>query len=1077
MAHVRIRGLFGKTLVVVIVIFGCVALAVGSRGAWLLDVSLTDEYTNKGAAIAQNIARQANDVLPFLGSSSRDRDTASVQSMIDEYVANPRDGVAYVLVKDYEGQVIAHTFAPRVPAEVLDLPDPNPNASPGPDDDPVVVTNLDIPGVGPVIDVAAPVLERVGGVVHVGMNRQIIMDRIRGIVTQQLLVLGLALLGSILAVYLLVGWIVRPLHRLTDYATGVATGKIAPGDEAAVPVGSRTDEVGQLGDAFHHMVSELAAREQRLKQSEKDVRDKEAYYRSLIENSSELIARLDRGGVVRYVSPSLRRVLGYAPEEILGKPLHDQIHEEDVGRFREALRHCVETPGGRAIVEYRRQARDGTWRTLEGTFNNLLDDPAVNGIVINARDMTERIRAQAMEREKLAAESANQAKSAFLACMSHEIRTPMNAVIGMSGLLLDSPLNPEQREFVEIIRNSGDNLLAIINDILDFSKIEAGQLELERVPLDIRDCVESVLELMSIKANDKGLDLACLIEPEVPCGIAGDATRLRQILLNLVGNALKFTEKGEVVVSVSSRALGDTRRELHFRVRDTGIGIPEDRKNRLFREFSQVDVSTTRKYGGTGLGLVISKRLAEMMGGTMWVESEAGKGSTFHFTVIALEAMVSPKVAPSAVIPQLDGKRLLVVDDNATNRQIVRLQARAWKMVVEESESAAEALDKLAQSKFDVAILDIQMPEMDGVMLAREIRRRGEVKLPLVALSSLGRREAASDDFIAFLTKPIKQSQLYNALVQVFAGLAVPVKPGKSPAQFEFNAEMGKVHPLRILLAEDLPVNQKLMKTMLGRMGYTADIANNGVEVISALEKQDYDMILMDVQMPEMDGLEASRRVRKQFPPKRHPRIVALTANAMVEDREACRSAGMDDYLSKPVQVKELHAALVRCADWARSRTTIADLQMEDAPEAAAANDLQSAAPTPPSVTPSPAPPKPAPSDIIDASMLADLKQMGVDTGADVIGDLLSLFRADVPPLLQSLKAAVEAGDAQKLKESAHSLKGGAANLGAKAMAAICFELEKKGREGTIDGAAEHLPEIERQFQLVCEVLQAESKG
>jgi CheY-like chemotaxis protein len=292
----------------------------------------------------------------------------------------------------------------------------------------------------------------------------------------------------------------------------------------------------------------------------------------------------------------------------------------------------------------------------------------------------------------------------------------------------------------------------------------------------------------------------------------------------------------------------------------------------------------------------------------------------------------------------------------------------------------------------------------------------------------------------------------------------VPVKPGKPAAAFTFDADMARQLPLRILLAEDMAVNQKLMKTMLGRMGYTTDIANNGVEVLKALEQQDYDLILMDVQMPEMDGLEASRRVRKQFPPARHPRIVALTANAMVEDREACRAAGMDDYLSKPVQVKELHAALIRCGEWARGRS--------GAPRSA-----EVGTPSSKSEPASPPSAKPVSADIIDPSMLADLKQMGVGSGADVISDLLNLFRADVPPLLDSLKAAVAAGDAQRLKESAHSLKGGAANLGAKAMAALCFELEKKGREGTVDGAAERLPEIERQFQLVCEALEAEAKG
>jgi CheY-like chemotaxis protein len=383
-------------------------------------------------------------------------------------------------------------------------------------------------------------------------------------------------------------------------------------------------------------------------------------------------------------------------------------------------------------------------------------------------------------------------------------------------------------------------------------------------------------------------------------------------------------------------------------------------------------------------------------------------------------------------------------------------------MLVDEAASAADALARLGRGeRYDVAILDIQMPEMDGIALAQEIRKRGIERLPLVALSSLGRREASSEElgFAAFLTKPIKQSQLYNVLVEVFAGEPASARASKQQS-FEYDHELGTRLPLRILLAEDMAVNQKLMQAMLGRMGYTAEFASNGLEVLKALQEKDYDIVLMDVQMPEMDGLEASRRVRKQFPAERQPRIVALTANAMVEDREACREAGMDDYLSKPVQVKELQAALVRTGEWAsRERKRPEEKPQSPLPAVAAGT------------------PGPAAADIIDPAMLADLKQLGGGNGVDIIKDLLNLFRNDVPPLLTALRAAVTAGDPQKLKESAHSLKGGAANLGAKTMAALCFELEKKGREGSVEGAAERLPAIEEQFRLVCAALEAETKG
>jgi PAS domain S-box-containing protein len=1045
----KFRGLFGKTLILLVCLFGIMTAALALLSAWILDRKLTSEYESKGTAIAQSIAKQADEVLLF-------RDAATLQSMIDEYLST--EGVRYVFVKDFEGHIVAHTFAPEVPEAVRKL------------DDKKGIRSISLPD-GAAIDIAAPIIEGVGGVVHVGMDRGLIQNSIMSAVKMELGLMAALFVISVLAAYLMVGRIAQPLHRLTSYAKGVAAGTITlesdSTKESELPAASSRDEVGQLSYAFRHMVQEIAAREQRVRQAEEAVRRSEAHFRSLIENSSEMIAVLNRQGYVSYASPSLRKVLGYDVSAILDKPLQQFVHEDDRVTFEMAMTKAASTPRGQATVEYRRQAADGTWRILEGTFTNLLDDPAVGGIVINARDLTERVRAQELEREKDAAEAANQAKSSFLACMSHEIRTPMNAVIGMSGLLLDTELKREQREFVEIIRNSGDALLTIINDILDFSKIEAGQLELERTPLDLRDCVESALDLLQVRASDKKLDLACLIEPHMPLGVIGDVTRLRQILINLIGNAIKFTDKGEVVVMLSSRVMDAGKQlEMHFAVRDTGIGIPKDRMDRLFRSFSQVDVSTARKYGGTGLGLAISKRLSEMMGGSMWVESEHGKGSTFHFTVLTEEAAVPAKPATAVAMPQLAGKRLLVVDDNATNRHIVRLQAQSWAMLVDEAASAREALDKLGRGEhYDLAILDIQMPDMDGIALAREIRNRKIDHLPLVALSSLGRREANAEglNFSAFLTKPIKQSQLYNVLVEVFAGQTVSVRGGKP--EFEYDHELGSRLPLRILVAEDMAVNQKLMQAMLGRMSYTAEFASNGIEVLKALKAKEYDIVLMDVQMPEMDGLEASRQVRRQFPPERQPRIVALTANAMVEDREACREAGMDDYLSKPVQVKELQAALKRTGELVRDKqgtTAKKDGTPGPAP----------AVPTAPAVGTAP----PAP-DVIDPSMLADLKAMGGGNGADIIKDLLNLFRSDVPPLLEALRSAVTAGDAQKMKESAHSLKGGAANLGAKTMAALCFELEKKGREGSLEGAAERLPAIEEQFRLVCAALEAETKG
>lgn len=628
-------------------------------------------------------------------------------------------------------------------------------------------------------------------------------------------------------------------------------------------------------------------------------------------SNSVVITNLE--GKIEYVNPAFTKVTGYTKEEALDanpRVLKSNVHDD---AFYTALWETI-CSGQVWQGEFCNRKKDGTIFWESASISPVLDaDGEITHFVAVKEDITDRKKAvQALQEAKEAAEEAAQAKADFLANMSHEIRTPLNAIYGMTSLMLDTPLNAEQEDFIETIRGGSDTLLKVINDILDFSKIEAGKMELEMQPFYVRNCVEEALDLLAEKAADKMLDLAYFIEDGTPNVVVGDVTRLRQILVNLLNNAIKFTDTGEVVINVKGMFVENSQYELTFSVRDTGIGIPKEKIEKLFKSFSQVDSSTTRKYGGTGLGLAISRQLAENMGGTMWVESEESKGSTFYFTILVDARNDAKPLYATHELPQLRGKRLLIVDDNATNRLILVKQTQAWGMKAHALASGAEALELLAEGEeFDIAILDMQMPEMDGFTLAKRISDEKMNDLPLIILTSIKREKARATDtkIAAFLNKPIKTSNLFNLLISIVDSTKQPQKQ-KKKAAVTIDTETAKKRPLRILLAEDNLINQKVALKLLSRLGYRADMAGNGIEVLNALERQPYDVVLMDIQMPEMDGDEATQHIRESLPSERQPHIIAMTAHALEGDREKYLSRKMDDYISKPVQVDALVEAL-----------------------------------------------------------------------------------------------------------------------------------------------------------------------
>lgn len=712
-------------------------------------------------------------------------------------------------------------------------------------------------------------------------------------------------------------------------------------------VGAKEDDSGFALDAdVAYARSEVAALRELLaekdgavlaqaRQLEETARTYEQQFRVLratFESMSDGAALYDNQGQFWFSNQACARICGYDSGEVMATPPSERASL--LGYYRSDQKHLLtyaEMPLRRVFLGETVEAMDifirnarrpeGRW-VVQSAALIKNDDGSNAGAVTVMHDITERKRfEEELVRAREAAEAGSRAKSEFLASMSHEIRTPMNGVVGMTSLLLDTPLSDEQRDFVETIRTSGDALLSIINDILDFSKIEAGQVDLERQPFEIRQCIEDAIDLVGHAAMAKSIELAAYVAPDVPTTLVGDTSRLRQVITNLLSNAVKFTETGEVVAEITVRDDVGMRNfekgvPLRIQVRDTGIGIPEERLSRLFMPFSQVDASISRRFGGTGLGLAICRRLVDFMGGSIHVESKLGVGSTFR---VDLELEASENLEPDpnrSAVFRLNDLRVLIVDDNATNRRILALQCQSWGMVPVLASSAREALEILAvEPHFALAILDVAMPEMSGVellakMVADERLRDVAIVMLTSTIDTETKQQAQAFGVASYLYKPVKQSQLFDTILGALSNSA---RRSRHAAREVFlDKSFAERIPLRILLAEDNVINQKVGILMLSKLGYRADVAANGFEVIEAASQRTYDVILMDLQMPELDGVEATRRLRMPGAVAYRPRIIAVTANVMQSDRDLCVAVGMDEFIGKPMKIEDLVAALTR---------------------------------------------------------------------------------------------------------------------------------------------------------------------
>ena len=835
------------------------------------------------------------------------------------------------------------------------------------------------------------------------------------------------------------------------------------------------DEVGVLVEGFNDMLAEIQRRDRELQcaqdeleqrvgertselrqeisvrqETEAALRESEERTRLLLDSTAEAIFGVDLLGRCTFCNRSTLRLLGYVEtRDLLGRDMHDLIHHTRPDLSPYPVEECPIADAVRSGKAYHRDD-ELLWRVDRTSFpaeywsHPVARNGQTLGAVITFVNITERRAAQqALQGAKEAAEAASRAKSEFLANMSHEIRTPMNGIIGMTELALQTNLTDEQREYLGMVKESADSLLVVINDILDFSKIEAGKMELDSSVFSIREILEETMRTFGVTAGEKHLELVCDIRADVPQVVVGDATRLRQVVVNLLGNAVKFTDRGEVVLQADVQRLTEHDVELHFTVRDTGIGIPKDKQELIFQAFAQADGSSRRKYGGTGLGLTISARLVAMMGGRLWLESVPGQGSTFHFTAGFELAQPLSEKSEAEVHGSLSGISTLIVDDNPTNRRILEMTLMQWGMkpiTVAGGRAALAELRRAAEAGnvIPLVLLDAQMPQLDGFATAARIKRDPGLSTATIMMLTSGGQRGDADrcrqlGISAYLSKPVRQWELREAVLRV---LGLRPQRGASRRLVTRHSLQETHQQLRILLAEDNAVNRELTVRILSKRGHSVTVAANGKLALEALETQAFDLILMDVQMPEMDGFEATGAIRKQeaVTGTRIP-IIAMTAHAMKGDRERCLAAGMDGYISKPVQAEEL-------------------LKLAEAFATGDGGPIDSA------------------KEPVHSVMDRNLALARVDGDESLLADLAKLFIEESPKMLAAVRQAVSSKDPERLQRAAHSLKGAVATFAAQNACEAALRLERLGRAGDLADAEKAYASLESQIERLRSVLE-----